>query len=282
MNHCPNFTNKLFLEQIVYPDADNPTWFIAQDEVDKIISVGGLPEIVIDRLEISAIAPKIAILLTRDKHPLRNKSDYSMPITMVEAITYSGGRPCFMTFEKIFEQLEAIQPDGILLPGGDFALPSEWLEYAPAHKEETLRTKAYLSCLEYAKNNRLPLLGICAGQQMLAGFCGAKITLVESHRGVLKSFAHEITILPDTLLAQITNMTSAKVNSNHSEAVSAQHYDGCQISALSSDGAVEAIEPKEKWHPFILGIQSHPEYFVKSQDEFAIKVFKSFIEACRK
>ncbi len=281
MNHCPSSTNKLVLKQIVYPNADKPTWFIPQADIDTTIAKGTVPEVVIEGAEKAAAAPKIAVLLTRDKHPDRAKADYSMPISMVEAITLSGGYPCFMVFEKIEEQLAMIQPDGVLLPGGDFALPSAWLEQAAAHKEETLRAKAYLACLEYAQNKKIPLLGICAGMQMLAGFCGAKITLAAGHRGIIKTFAHEISILPNSLLAKITSMSSALVNSNHSEAVSGNHHEGCRVSAVASDGVVEAIEPLKPWSDYVLGIQSHPEYFVKTQDEFAVKVFKSFIEACR-
>ena len=76
-------------------------------------------------------------------------------------------------------------------------------------------------------------------------------------------------------------MEETKVNSNHSEAVSNEHLGDCIVSAVAKDGTLEALELKNPWGSFVLGIQSHPEYFVKSGDQFAVKLFKSFVEACR-
>lgn len=280
MTLCRNFTSKLFLQPIIYPESDRVTYFVAQDEVTKALH-NGIPEVILPDVEQHKNAPKIAVLLTRDKHPDREKTDYSMPLSIVEAITLSGGCPCFMIYENVEDQLNIIKPDGIFLPGGDFALPEEWLEGSPAHAKNQLRAEAYLSCLDYAQKHKLPLLGVCAGEQMLAGFCGCKITKVENHRGIVKEFAHDINLTKESLLHKITGLNQAQVNSNHSEAVSLKNLGDVIVSATSDDGVVEAIEPKNPWNPFVVGIQSHPEYFVKTGDTFAVRLFQSFIEACK-
>ena len=117
--------------------------------------------------------------------------------------------------------------------------------------------------------------------QMLGGFCDAKIVRVENHRGIIKEFAHDINIKKNSLLYQISGLEEAQVNSNHSEVVSNEQLGDCVVSAAAKDGTVEAIELKNPWGSFVLGIQSHPEYFVKSGDKFAVKLFKSFVEACK-
>lgn len=279
MNHCRNSINKLYLKQIVYPWDDKITYYVTQDEVDTVLAQGHLPEVEISDYIFAENAPKIAILLTRDKHPDREKPDYSMPIATVEAIRLSGGHPYFMTYERVEEQLERIKPDGILLPGGDFALPEKWCLQHAAHPSEEIRTQAYICCLQYACNNRLPLLGICAGMQMLAGFSGAKIKLVNNHRGKIKTFAHPINISKNSLLFTLIGQLTSDVNTNHSEAISNEHLGDCIVSAWAPDGVIEAVELKKPWHKFVLGIQSHPEYFVKSGNEFAVKIFSSFIRS---
>ncbi len=281
MNHCLNFTNNLYLKPIIYPNDDKITYFISQDEVNKVINTGQKPIFILENYEVSVDVPKIAVLLTRDKHPDRELVDYSMPISTIEAITLCGGRPYFVCFEMVKEQLEDIKPDGILLPGGDFAFPSEWTIGESAHPKEEIRTQAYIDCLNYAKEHKLPLLGICAGMQMLAGFCEAKITQVSNHRGKIKDFAHTIKINNKSLLSSIIGKKECWVNTNHSEAVAINSLGGCKVSAMAPDGVVEAIEIENSWHKFVIGIQSHPEYFVKSKDEFAIRLFSAFMEACK-
>jgi len=88
-------------------------------------------------------------------------------------------------------------------------------------------------------------------------------------------------IKKDSLLYKITGLEKVSVNSNHSEAVSSEHLGDCVVSAVAQDGTVEALELKNPWVPFVLGIQSHPEYFVKSGDKFAVELFKSFVKVCK-
>ena len=280
MNRCRNCISRCFLQKTQYPENTGEIWSISQDEINRILAAGQIPEIRIKDIPEDG-RPKIAVMLNREKHPDRELKDYSMPIGCIKAVVLSGGYPVFLSFEKIGEQLENIKPDGIFLTGGDFALPKEWLEAEPAHAEDICRRDAYVTALNYAKDNRLPLLGICAGMQMLAGFCGAKIKQVTGHRGQL-DYAHEMKISQDSLLYAITKTNSVEVNSNHSEAVSTENTGNCKITAWAPDGVAEAIEPCVPWNGFVIGIQSHPEKFVDKGDDFAAGLFKSFIKACQK
>ena len=280
MNPCQNSTNELFLEPRTNKDG-RIIYFLEQEAVDKTIASGIFPRVMIKGSSKDTKAVRVAILLTRDVSDISGKYAYSAPETLVDSIRLSGAEPHFMVYEKIEEQLEEIKPDGILLPGGDFALPKEWCLQDAAHPKNEIRYQAYLSCLEYAKKNKLPLLGICAGMQVLGGYHSAKIIRVENHRGVIKEYAHGISIKKNSLLYHITGLEQAQVNSNHSEAVSKDHLGDCVVSAVAKDGTVEALELKNPWVPFVLGIQSHPEYFVKSGDKFAVELFQSFVKACK-
>ena len=282
MNHYPNSTNKLFLQETIYPGDDKKTYFVAQAEVDKILALGLLPEFELSGVDFAPSAPKIAVMFTRDKHPDRDKADYSMPRATVESICLSGGRPCFISYEKATEQLEKIKPDGIYLPGGAFDVPLSWEEGEPEHPVDLKRCNVYVEMIEYAKKNKLPLLGICGGMQVLACYFGAKIKRVKAHREVdIKDFAHKIEIKEGSLLQKITGLSEMDVNSWHTWAVSKNNI-GNNVAHLSSDGIVEAVEPYNPWHKFVLGIQSHPEYFVKQGYAPAVNIFKSFIKEAGK
>ncbi len=279
MNHCPNCTNKLYLEPIIYPDSDRRNYYVTQEAVNEILERGEIPEVVLPEAKYADNAPKIAVLLTRDKHPDRALADYSMPQTIVDAITLSGGKPCFITHEKVAEHLARISPDGIFLPGGSFDVPLSWEIGEAPHEVNLQRVEAYITNIEYAKQHNLPLLGVCGGMQVLACVYGAKIARVAGHSSNLKEFAHKMEITPNSFLSRLLRADAIEVNSWHKWAVS-KEICGDNILHFSPDGVVEAVEPKAKWHDFVLGLQSHPEYFVKSGYEPAVNLFKSFIEAC--
>ena len=280
MNPCQNSTNELILEP--RPNKDGRIiYFLEQEAVENTIASGLLPKVMMKGSQKDTKAVRVAVLLTRDVSDISEKDAYSAQETLVDSLRLSGAEPFFMVYEKIEEQLNEIKPAGILLPGGDFALPQEWCLQDAAHPKNEIRYQAYVSCLEYAKQHKLPLLGICAGMQVLGGYHGAKIIRVENHRGIVKEFAHDMNIKKDSLLYKITGLEKVSVNSNHSEAVSSEHLGDCVVSAVAQDGTVEALELKNPWVPFVLGIQSHPEYFVKSGDKFAVELFKSFVKVCK-
>ena len=278
MNPSQNYTSKLYLEPVIYPGDDKTTYFVPQAAVNEIIAAGHIPEISIKDFQFAENGPKIAVLLTRDKHPDRELADYSMTVALLEAISLSGGRPCFVTYETTGEQLEAFKPDGILLPGGAFDVPLDWEVNEPEHPVSLARCNAYLANIEYAKKYKLPLLGICGGMQVLACYFGARITRVSGHKIAFKEPAHKVNVAAGSLLEQITGK-EFDVNSWHSWAVSSKHL-GNNLAHFSPDNIVEAIEPRQAWHRFVLGIQSHPEYFVKKGHQPSVDIFKTFIKEC--
>ena len=153
----------------------------------------------------------------------------------------------------------------------------------PPAEDVDERGQAYLDTLVYAQNHRLPVLGICAGMQMLAGFCGAKmITDVKGHLVGHNQIVHPVQILPSSRLYEIAQAEEIGVNSYHKEAVAADFAGECLITARAPDGIVEAIEPKRPWNNFVLGLQWHPERGFAGTQNFRRNLFQTFIDACRR
>jgi putative glutamine amidotransferase len=77
------------------------------------------------------------------------------------------------------------------------------------------------------------------------------------------------------LLHRITGALQADVNTAHHQAVG-RSAPGVVVNARSADGVIEGIELPS--HPFCLGVQWHPEYFVSPIDK---RIFEAFVEACK-
>ena len=221
--------------------------------------------------------PKIAILLAaRDGDFIRIASGYE------QAVAATGGVPVHLTPGTINNQLKAVRPDGILLPGGDFPAPRQCYTDKPFYEGESgERFDAYIHMIDYAASNRLPLFGICAGMQMLAVRLGGKLKSgISGHRREDGQYAHDVEIVSGSLLAETIEARPLTVNSLHNEAVDETAGGDYRIVARSHDGMIEAIEPAHPWNNFVLAVQWHPERLA-AHDEQACKLFEAFIAAAK-
>ncbi len=271
-------TQKLQVRKSRYPGDNWDSYYVTAEEVHRILDAGKIPEICFAE-ELNG--PKVAILMAVEKHPDREEVDYYVPEYYVEAITNAGGNPVFVGFDKTTEQLENLKPRALMLIGGDFKFPDEWMLATQPFEGSLRREQAHEAVVNFARKHRWPLLGICAGEQIIAGMHGAKLGRVEGHRVSLDETCHAVNITPGSLLQRITGLTRAEVNSNHHNVVSAQNLGDCLATATADDGTVEAIELKHPWHYFVLGIQWHIERFVRRGDPMTTKVFDAFIRAAR-
>jgi putative glutamine amidotransferase len=131
----------------------------------------------------------------------------------------------------------------------------------------------------------VPILGICGGEQLLNVVLGGTLiqhipdtiaqALEHEQKNPRDEPGHAVTIAPGTLLARITGSTRMNVNTAHHQAV-ARAAPGMVVNATADDGVIEGIELPG--HPFCLGVQWHPEYYVDAADG---RIFEAFIAAAR-
>lgn len=174
--------------------------------------------------------------------------------------------------------------DGLLAVGGRFAYPSEWyLDGMTGQSPPSLRLAFERAAMVAFLAGHKPVLGICAGMQMLACLHGSRLTpdigawssAARSHdqRGTL----HRVDIQEGTLLRQIIGEPTIDVNTFHREAI-ANVGEEITVSATAEDGIIEAVELAS--HQFALGIQWHQELFVGERHP-GNRIFAAFVKACR-
>lgn len=178
--------------------------------------------------------------------------------------------------------------DGFLFTGGHDVHPSVYGEEpretcGPACVDRDIMEK-YI--LQHAIANDKPVLGICRGIQLINALLGGKLyqdlpteapSAVEHHMSApYNKPIHSVTVLEDTLLADIIGSGEYLVNSYHHQAVK-ELAPGCKPMAIAEDGIIEALQVEG--NRFIVGVQWHPEFIFK-KDENCIKLVEAFIEAC--
>lgn len=178
--------------------------------------------------------------------------------------------------------------DGLLLTGGHDVNPELYHEEAIPQCGVCCRERdemeAYL--LQKALEQDKPVLGICRGIQFMNAVLGGSLyqdlptqylSEVEHHMSPPYDVPiHKVTVLEDTLLAEILGAGIHEVNSYHHQAIRTL-APIAQAMAVSEDGLIEAICIRDK--RFAVGVQWHPE-FAYLKDEGCMKLVQAFIDAC--
>ena len=191
---------------------------------------------------------------------------------------------CFFDYDN--PVAEAQNCDGIVLPGGLFDFPKDYFI-----KNENLgqgigkRFLAYKNIIENAYKEHKPMLGICAGAQMLGRVLSkAKMYLHVSkevpssvkHKPTEKGEVclHKLNFFEKTPIYQIMGISpkdEVKINSRHDQAMvlNSFHKEKAPVEmsvyAVSEGDNIPEIWGNDK--ESILCVQGHPEDFAASGDK---------------
>ncbi len=149
-----------------------------------------------------------------------------------------------------------------------------------AEDRDQARDKLELKVLQMAVMAEKPVLGICRGAQILNVFFGGNLNMD------IKDFYHEVpyitTVFPkkkitidnNRKLYAILKTDTCDVNSLHHQSIR-ETGQGLVTSAVEPNGIIQAVEHAS--HPFIIGVQWHPEYM--PQVKIQRNIFKALVRA---
>lgn len=213
---------------------------------------------------------------------------YALRDNYTHSIAKHGGAPIALPHEVGPVEAYLDMLDGLVITGGNFDVPPEM--YGDTSQHAKTSTKPRRSQFEWAITKgaierKIPILGICGGQQLLNVILGGTLiqhipdtvpnALPHEQPNPRHEAGHEVAILANTKLYEIIGKPSASVNSAHHQAV-AKVAEGVVINARAPDGVIEGIEYPA--HPFCIGVQWHPEFEITRADN---AVFDAFIAAAK-
>ena len=171
---------------------------------------------------------------------------------------------------------------GLLLPGGWDVDPSF---YGEARDSEVDKTDPELDATELrlfqqARERKIPVLGICRGQQVInVAMGGTLVQHIENHEmreHGRSHLAHSINVEPSSELARAAGAETIRVNSLHHQAIG-KLASGLQITARGADETVEGVESDDG---LIVAVQCHPEELT-TEFSWARTLFERFVARAR-
>ncbi|MBP2295661.1 gamma-glutamyl-gamma-aminobutyrate hydrolase family protein [Azospirillum rugosum] len=171
--------------------------------------------------------------------------------------------------------------DGLVVGGGDDIDATLYGETARPHiRIDPERDRLELNALDCAARRDLPVLGICRGSQMINVHRGGSLhtdiheIYLEAPRLRTVLPRKRIRIEPDSGLYRILGIAECRVNALHHQAVD-RLGEGLRVVARETAGVVQGIEAAA--HPFLIGVQWHPEYLVTDDRQQAL--FRTLVAA---
>ena len=181
--------------------------------------------------------------------------------------------------------------DGYLLTGGCDVNPAEYgmeAEINRCGKIDPRRDSLEFLMVDQAFANRIPILGVCRGMQVMNIVAGGDLIVdLPADRGTAihqveqRDAIHEVRVVEDSRFHRIVGCKAAMANSNHHQAPG-KIGSGYEVMAYAPDSVVEAFAFQDTTiHPFALGVHWHPER-MSQKNPLAGRVARSFITAARK
>ena len=199
------------------------------------------------------------------------------------AIRLAGGRPRILSRHK-----HDVPVHGLVLGGGTDIYP-ELFQQLPKknYKYDRTRDARELKWLKYANEEKIPVIAICRGAQLLNVFNKGTLHMHvgdayedADYPGTMVGqlfFRKAIIIKKQSLLYQLFGKSTLKVNSIHKQAIDKVGQE-LIVTAREKNGIIQCIEREH--HPFYIGVQFHPELMIYNRAYR--RFFRKFVDAVRK
>lgn len=230
-------------------------------------------------------APTIGFLLGQDKSAT-GEEYYSISKSYLQAIMNTGAKIRFLDYDNTYKQMQYC--DGAILPGGVFNNPEDFYIDGKVYGDEIgKRYFAYRTVITHAHKKGKPMLGICAGAQMIGSLLG-NMKMYRSlkdeivHPAIHKPKedtdvrVHQIKLIKGTPIFDIMGIPSEEnkviINSRHNQSmvhgVLQDYVTGTQkvkmdIYAISDSDGIPEIWGNDD--AGILCVQGHPEDLVSDK-----------------
>ena len=231
--------------------------------------------------------PLIGLTLDSDEgEGISRTARYGLRANYAEAIAEAGGMPVGLPHALDAIDSYADRLDALVVTGGAFDVDPAMFGAETRHKTVTTkpnRTGFELALTKAMIQRKKPILGICAGEQLLNVILGGTLiqhiedevtdSLLHEQPNPRNTPGHAVKVTPGSLLHKISGADEIKVNSAHHQAVKSVGP-GVVVNAVASDGVIEGIEDPRL--PFCLGVQWHPEFRIGDTDK---NLFRALIAA---
>lgn len=214
--------------------------------------------------------------------------DNTMKNTCTKSIQLAGGIPVILPVTDdpsvMDEMLDGL--DGLMFSGGEDINPA-WYGEEKSEKcgnANDARDLFEIMLFKKASDRNIPIFGVCRGQQMINVAMGGTLyqdlpseNPSDIKHGVYDNSlvpAHDISIIPGSLLSEMLGSTSYGVNSRHHQGIE-KLAPGLRITAWSPDSVPEAVEAYPQRQ--IMAVQFHPELNTAAGDQTFLKIFKHFV-----
>jgi gamma-glutamyl-gamma-aminobutyrate hydrolase PuuD len=197
-----------------------------------------------------------------------------LPDNYVSQVRQAGGMPVLLPPVDGVADV-AGRLDGLVLTGGGDLDPASYGEQPDPRttRVDPGRDRAEFSLLTAALAAGVPVLGVCRGLQVLNVACGGTLRqhlpAQAGHTPEPGTFgSHQVTLAAGSRLAAIYGGQAGVADGVEVDVPTAHHQaigrlgDGLVPCAWAADGVIEAVELAGAAggpHPFVLGVQWHPE-----------------------